>query len=45
MKQSKVKGPAQGIQFLGIKWQDRCHQIPMDVIYKIADMSLSARKN
>jgi len=24
----KVKGPAQEIQFLGIKWQDGCCQIP-----------------
>ncbi|KAK4819771.1 hypothetical protein QYF61_011371 [Mycteria americana] len=39
MKQSKVKGPAQEIQFLGIKWQDGCHQIPMDVINKITHMS------
>ncbi|KFQ59496.1 hypothetical protein N334_05702, partial [Pelecanus crispus] len=37
--QSKVKGPAQEIQFLGIKWQDGCHQIPMDVINKITAMS------
>ncbi|KAK4828473.1 LOW QUALITY PROTEIN: hypothetical protein QYF61_026698 [Mycteria americana] len=27
------------IQFLGIKWQDRRHQIPMDVINKITAMS------
>jgi len=39
IKQSKVKGPAQEIQFLGIKCQDGCHQIPMDVINKIAAMS------
>ncbi|KAK4823895.1 LOW QUALITY PROTEIN: hypothetical protein QYF61_007960 [Mycteria americana] len=39
IKQSKVKGPAQEIQFLGIKWQDgHCH-IPMDVISKITAMS------
>ncbi|KAK4810460.1 hypothetical protein QYF61_004240, partial [Mycteria americana] len=38
IKQSKVKGPAQEIQFLGIKWQDGCHQIPMDVINKITAM-------
>ena len=31
IEQSKVKGPAQEIQFLGIKWQDgHCH-IPTDV--------------
>ncbi|KAK4806966.1 hypothetical protein QYF61_027333 [Mycteria americana] len=39
IKQSKVKGPAQEIQFLGIKWQDGRHQIPMDVINKITAMS------
>ncbi|GAB0207896.1 hypothetical protein GRJ2_003255300 [Grus japonensis] len=39
IKESKVKGPAQKIQFLGIKWQDGRHQIPMDVINKIAAMS------
>jgi len=36
---SKVKGPAQEIQFLGIKWQDGRCQIPVDVINKIAAMS------
>ncbi|KFQ73866.1 hypothetical protein N337_11117, partial [Phoenicopterus ruber ruber] len=35
IKRGKVKGPAQEIQFLGIKWQDGRHQIPMDVISKI----------
>ncbi|KAK4827062.1 hypothetical protein QYF61_013703 [Mycteria americana] len=39
IKQSKVKGPAQEIQFLGIKWQDGCCQIPVDVINKITAMS------
>ncbi|XP_075267239.1 leucine-rich repeat-containing protein 2 isoform X2 [Opisthocomus hoazin] len=39
IKRSKVKGPAQEIQFLGIKWQDGHHQIPMDVINKVAPMS------
>lgn len=34
--QSKVEGPAQGIQFLGVKWQDGCRQIPTEVIIKIA---------
>ncbi|KAK4810980.1 hypothetical protein QYF61_014452 [Mycteria americana] len=38
IKQRKVKGPAQEIQFLGIKWQDGCRQIPMDVINKITAM-------
>ncbi|KAK4810970.1 hypothetical protein QYF61_014442 [Mycteria americana] len=39
IKQRKVKGPAQEIQFLGIKWQDGCRQIPMDVINNITAMS------
>ncbi|KFQ59744.1 hypothetical protein N334_13653, partial [Pelecanus crispus] len=39
IKQSKVKGPAQEIQFLGVKWQDGRCQIPMDVINKITAMS------
>ncbi|KFR16462.1 hypothetical protein N306_12793, partial [Opisthocomus hoazin] len=39
IKRSKVKGPAQETQFLGIKWQDGRCQIPMDVINKIAAMS------
>ncbi|KFP49548.1 hypothetical protein N323_12355, partial [Cathartes aura] len=39
IKRSKVKGPAQEIQFLGIKWQDGRRQIPVDVINKIAAMS------
>ena len=39
IKQSKVKGPAQEIQFLGIKWQVGRRQIPMDVINKTAAMS------
>ncbi|KFV43098.1 hypothetical protein N328_07087, partial [Gavia stellata] len=38
-KQSEVKEPAQEIQFLGIKWQDGCHHIPIDVINKITAMS------
>ncbi|KAK4810994.1 hypothetical protein QYF61_014466 [Mycteria americana] len=39
IKQRKVKGPAQEIQFLGIRWQDGRRQIPMDVINKITAMS------
>ncbi|KAK4810974.1 hypothetical protein QYF61_014446 [Mycteria americana] len=39
IKQRKVKGPAQEIQFLGIKWQDGRRQIPVDVINKITAMS------
>jgi len=37
IKQSKVMGSAQEIQFLGIKRQD--HQIPMYVVNKTAAMS------
>ncbi|KAK4822622.1 LOW QUALITY PROTEIN: hypothetical protein QYF61_017827 [Mycteria americana] len=37
IKQSQ--GTCREIQFLGIKWQDGCHQIPMDVINKITAMS------
>ncbi|RMC22082.1 hypothetical protein DUI87_02954 [Hirundo rustica rustica] len=39
IKKSKVKGPAQGIQFLGIKWKHGRCQIPTDVINKITAMS------
>ncbi|RMC19769.1 hypothetical protein DUI87_03333 [Hirundo rustica rustica] len=39
IKRSKVKGPAQEIQFLGVKWQDGRHQIPTEVINKITAMS------
>ncbi|RMC21641.1 hypothetical protein DUI87_02508 [Hirundo rustica rustica] len=39
IKQSKVKGPVQEIQFLGVKWQDGWHQIPTEVINKITAMS------
>ncbi|RMB97664.1 hypothetical protein DUI87_25815 [Hirundo rustica rustica] len=39
IKQSKVKGPARGIQFLGVKWQDGRRQIPTEVINKITAMS------
>ncbi|KAK4818943.1 hypothetical protein QYF61_022208 [Mycteria americana] len=45
IKQSKVKGPAQEIQFLGMKWQDGCPQVPMDVINKITAMSPPTSKN
>ncbi|GAB0207586.1 hypothetical protein GRJ2_003224300 [Grus japonensis] len=44
IKQSKVKGPAQHIQFLGIRWHDGWRQIPMDVINKIAAMSPPTNK-
>jgi len=44
MKRSKVKGPAKEIQFLEIKWQDGCRQIPMDVINQIAAMSPPTNK-
>ncbi|KAK4816508.1 LOW QUALITY PROTEIN: hypothetical protein QYF61_017608 [Mycteria americana] len=39
-----VKGPAQEIQFLGIKWQDGHCLIPMDVINKITAMSPPTNK-
>ncbi|KAK4810531.1 hypothetical protein QYF61_004494 [Mycteria americana] len=39
IKQSNVKGPAQEIQILGIKWQDGRRQVQMDVINKITAMS------
>ncbi|KQK79943.1 hypothetical protein AAES_100954 [Amazona aestiva] len=41
---SKVKRPAQEIQFLGIKWQDGHCQIPTDVINKITAMSPPTNK-
>ncbi|KAK4832526.1 LOW QUALITY PROTEIN: hypothetical protein QYF61_023858 [Mycteria americana] len=44
IKQSKVKGPAQDIEFLGIQWQDGRRQIPVDVINKITAMSPSSSK-
>ena len=45
IRQSEVKGPAQEVQFLGIKWQDfgSC-QIPMEVINKITAMSPTTGK-
>ncbi|GAB0206423.1 hypothetical protein GRJ2_003107900 [Grus japonensis] len=36
IKPSKVKGPAQEIHILGIRWHDGRRQIPMDVINKIS---------
>ncbi|GAB0206702.1 hypothetical protein GRJ2_003135800 [Grus japonensis] len=44
IKGSKVKGPAQEIQFLGIRWHDGHRQIPMDIINKIAAMSPLTKK-
>jgi len=44
IKRSKVKGPAQEIQFLGIKWQNECREIPTDVVNKITPMSPSTSK-
>ncbi|GAB0206634.1 hypothetical protein GRJ2_003129000 [Grus japonensis] len=44
IKRSKVKGPVQEIQFLGIRWHDGCHQIPMDIFNKIAAMSPPTNK-
>ncbi|TRZ14837.1 hypothetical protein HGM15179_012279 [Zosterops borbonicus] len=42
-KQSKVKGLAQEIQFLGVKWQDGRRQIPTKII-KITAMSPPTNK-
>ena len=39
IKQNKVEGPAQEIQFLGVKWQDGRHHIPGYVTDKITTMS------
>ncbi|RMC04188.1 hypothetical protein DUI87_19007 [Hirundo rustica rustica] len=44
IKRSKVKGLAQEIQFLGVKWQDGHHQIPTEVINKITAMSPPTKK-
>ncbi|RMC21685.1 hypothetical protein DUI87_02553 [Hirundo rustica rustica] len=44
IKRSKVKGPAQEIQFLGVKWQDGRRQIPTEVINKITSMSSPTNK-
>jgi len=44
IKRSKVKGPTQEIQFLGIKWQDGRRHIPTDVVDKITAMSLPTNK-
>lgn len=44
IKKSKVRGPAQDIQFLGVKRQDGRRHVPMDVVNKIATMSLPAKK-
>lgn len=45
MKQRKVEGPAQEIQLLGVKWQDRHQHIPEEVINNIATMSpLTSKK-
>ncbi|RMB91850.1 hypothetical protein DUI87_31778 [Hirundo rustica rustica] len=43
-KRSKVKGPAQEIPFLGVKWQDEHCQIPREVINKITTMSPPTNK-
>ncbi|GAB0209006.1 hypothetical protein GRJ2_003366300 [Grus japonensis] len=44
IKRSKENGPAQEIQFLGIRWHDGGRQIPMDIINKIAAMSPPTNK-
>ncbi|KAJ7414275.1 hypothetical protein BTVI_41402 [Pitangus sulphuratus] len=43
-KQSKIKGPAQEIQFLGVKWQDGCRKTPMDLVNKIETTFLETSK-
>lgn len=44
IKQSKAKGPALQIQFLGIKEQDGPHQSPVEVSNKITAMCPPANK-
>ncbi|KAK4806759.1 hypothetical protein QYF61_005555 [Mycteria americana] len=44
IKKSKVKGPAQEIQFLGKKIQDGCRHIPMNVTNKITTTSSPPNK-
>ncbi|RMC09971.1 hypothetical protein DUI87_12761 [Hirundo rustica rustica] len=44
IKRSKVKGPAQEIQFLGAKWQDGRREIPTELINKITTMSPPTNK-
>jgi len=44
IKRNKVKGPAQEIQFLGVKWKDGCCHIPKDVINKFTAMSPPTNK-
>ncbi|PKU33224.1 hypothetical protein llap_16472 [Limosa lapponica baueri] len=44
LESKEVKGPAQEIQFLAIKWQDGRRQIPKDVINKITAMSPPTNK-
>lgn len=45
IKQSKVQGLAQEIQFLGVKWQNRHCQTPMDVTDKTAVLSPATSRN
>ncbi|TRZ11539.1 hypothetical protein HGM15179_015568 [Zosterops borbonicus] len=44
IKKSKVTRPTQKIQFLGLKEQNRWHQIPTDVINKITTMPPPTKK-
>lgn len=44
IKQRKVKGTAWKIQFLGITWQNRHHQILMHVINRITGLSTPTSK-
>lgn len=39
-EQRQVKAPAQEIQFLALKWQDECLQIPVEVMDKITALAL-----
>lgn len=45
IRQIGVKGPAQEIHLLYIKWEDGCHQILTDVINKTTTMFPSVNKN
>lgn len=44
INQSKIKGPAEEVHFLGLKWKDgHCH-IPMDVVKNVTAMSPPANE-
>lgn len=44
IRKTKVKGPAQEIQILGIKCQDGHHHIPMDMFTKVTTICPSTNK-